>query len=457
MAVSKRLRHEVLKRDNFTCRDCGRTSSTVELQIDHVVPVSLGGGDEPANLATRCADCNAGKSSSAPGAPLVADVAEDAVRWSAAIQASANAMLADRAARAADHERFSEHWGSWTYAYGARRYEVPKDDNWRQSVDNLLAVGLPMVVLLDCADLALGKTNLKKENVFRYMCGIAWNKVTQLQEQATRITNGEPLEASGNGGARSAFDAGRRAVATAVLGELADEERDRYVEWADDGGWGDAHGEPQTEAEQLADAAVSAMNDVRCDLASVEQKIIDVFSGLPDDVGQTAMRDARNFLYRTRGADFSRTRFLLEALSQLTFSIRAGEANEILSVKPEEQQDEWLRLSAAAHPVDRGPTALLVWAGMAAKANEENLWHRDMCRAPGTHIPACPERGTYRAWIAELACCAEHGNDGEHEGHLMCERHMEQLVNGTFAGPEGERTLIDYRAISEPEEVEAPF
>lgn len=44
MSVSKRLRFEVLRRDNHTCRYCGSSAPEVKLTIDHVVPVALAEG-----------------------------------------------------------------------------------------------------------------------------------------------------------------------------------------------------------------------------------------------------------------------------------------------------------------------------------------------------------------------------------------------------------------------------
>lgn len=61
MAVSVRLRFEVFKRDDYTCRYCGRRSPEVVLEVDHIVPVSAGGSDDEMNLATSCWDCNRGK------------------------------------------------------------------------------------------------------------------------------------------------------------------------------------------------------------------------------------------------------------------------------------------------------------------------------------------------------------------------------------------------------------
>jgi hypothetical protein len=62
MAISKRLRFEVFKRDGFRCRYCGATVLAAVLHCDHVIPESKGGPTEAANLVTACVDCNLGKS-----------------------------------------------------------------------------------------------------------------------------------------------------------------------------------------------------------------------------------------------------------------------------------------------------------------------------------------------------------------------------------------------------------
>ena len=60
--VSKRMRFEVFKRDNFTCQYCGRMAPDVVLQVDHIKPVAKCGKNEMINLVTSCFDCNNGKS-----------------------------------------------------------------------------------------------------------------------------------------------------------------------------------------------------------------------------------------------------------------------------------------------------------------------------------------------------------------------------------------------------------
>lgn len=59
--LSKKIRFEVFKRDSFKCQYCGKSSPEVVLEVDHIDPVSKGGGDELTNLITSCFDCNRGK------------------------------------------------------------------------------------------------------------------------------------------------------------------------------------------------------------------------------------------------------------------------------------------------------------------------------------------------------------------------------------------------------------
>ena len=63
--LSDKLRYQVLKRDNFKCCACGASpakDSSVELHVDHIVPVSVGGKNTIENLQTLCSRCNLGKS-----------------------------------------------------------------------------------------------------------------------------------------------------------------------------------------------------------------------------------------------------------------------------------------------------------------------------------------------------------------------------------------------------------
>ena len=61
MAITKSLRFDIFHRDKFTCQYCGRKPPEVILEIDHIIPVSQNGSDDPKNLVTSCFNCNRGK------------------------------------------------------------------------------------------------------------------------------------------------------------------------------------------------------------------------------------------------------------------------------------------------------------------------------------------------------------------------------------------------------------
>ena len=56
--VSNKLRFEILERDGYKCRYCGRGEDECSLQIDHIKPISKGGKSTYDNLQTLCEHCN---------------------------------------------------------------------------------------------------------------------------------------------------------------------------------------------------------------------------------------------------------------------------------------------------------------------------------------------------------------------------------------------------------------
>lgn len=64
-APSKKLRMEILSRDDFRCRSCGRSPTDyvdVELHVHHIIPWGIGGITERENLITICKTCHDGLS-----------------------------------------------------------------------------------------------------------------------------------------------------------------------------------------------------------------------------------------------------------------------------------------------------------------------------------------------------------------------------------------------------------
>ncbi|HEX8598197.1 MAG TPA: HNH endonuclease signature motif containing protein [Chloroflexia bacterium] len=68
--ISEKTRAEILERNGFTCQMCGAGAGDpdpynplrkVRLVIDHRIPISQGGTDDPDNLQAVCNNCNAGR------------------------------------------------------------------------------------------------------------------------------------------------------------------------------------------------------------------------------------------------------------------------------------------------------------------------------------------------------------------------------------------------------------
>lgn len=193
MAVSKRLRYEVLRRDNHTCRYCGATAPDAPLRVDHVTPVALGGADTPDNLVTACEPCNSGKTSTTPDAALVADVSDDALRWATAMEQAAGTLLAQEQPKLQYRQAFLDEWNRWGHGEGDERKTVALPGDWKPSIERFRVAGLPAWVWADTVDTAMGYEKVLNTNKFKYCCGIAWNKVTEIQDEARRVVGARPV------------------------------------------------------------------------------------------------------------------------------------------------------------------------------------------------------------------------------------------------------------------------
>lgn len=183
MAVSKRTRFEVFKRDGFTCQYCGRTPPTVVLECDHVEAVANGGSDDEANLVTSCFDCNRGKSdvpltTAAPGVRERLDrerEIEEQVR-------QYNELLSERRRRQDDEiDEIGRYWFNQfeekrdAYVFGVDR--VP-------SIRTFLRK-LPKTEILEAVDIAHSRKPVRSTDyaTWKYFCGVCWKKIRDREEQ----------------------------------------------------------------------------------------------------------------------------------------------------------------------------------------------------------------------------------------------------------------------------------
>lgn len=186
MAVSKRLRYEILRRDSHACRYCGATAPNVELTVDHVIPSSLGGRDEPSNLVAACCDCNNGKASSAPDAPVVADTDANAARWAQALATAAAARVQELAAERSRVDPFDAAWQS----HLVDGKPAPRHHAWRGSVLRFLACGVSEEFIDQAVSVTMTTKRVAAEDKWRYFCGMCWREADSIRTAALKIAPG---------------------------------------------------------------------------------------------------------------------------------------------------------------------------------------------------------------------------------------------------------------------------
>jgi hypothetical protein len=166
MALSKRLRFEVFKRDSFTCQYCGRTPPAVVLEIDHFLARANGGGDQEDNLLTACFDCNRGKGKNPATRQALPSIAE---RTAAMVEAEEQTTAYRKALRVKDRhlraavrnvEQHVETLG-----------DVQLTDYGRRSVAVWLRQWTPEKIM-EAFDIATRKLPVGDPGLFAYVGGI---------------------------------------------------------------------------------------------------------------------------------------------------------------------------------------------------------------------------------------------------------------------------------------------
>jgi len=187
VAITKRLRYEVMRRDGHRCVYCGATAKETALTLDHVIAVALGGTDDAANLVTACGDCNAGKSSVVADEAFVARVNEDSQRWQRAMAAAVRIRRDARKDYDSQLDRLNEVWLDWHY--NQNNAEIPRPANWRDRAEGFLVAGVPIEDLIRLVPVAMGaatRTQLEYSE-WRYWVGCCKNVQTELEGTARRL------------------------------------------------------------------------------------------------------------------------------------------------------------------------------------------------------------------------------------------------------------------------------
>lgn len=174
--ITTRTRFEIFKRDSFKCLYCGKSAPAVILQVDHVLPVSKGGTNEPANLVTACQDCNFGKSnillSTKPGSLKETELRE---REQFAQLKAYNEWLFEKRRQEVKWVKQISDW--WMTLEGRDPKEFCMGTGRELMVLRFLKL-LPAEEIMEALSVAYAKTWIRNdEDKTRYFAGVCWTKI----------------------------------------------------------------------------------------------------------------------------------------------------------------------------------------------------------------------------------------------------------------------------------------
>lgn len=172
-SISKKLRFEIFKRDNFNCQYCGAHPPKVILHVDHIHPVKDGGTNEIDNLITSCESCNLGKS-----ANLLSNIPVSLKDKSALIKESEAQIKAYSKVMQDKKDRlYSEKWKVAATLEGIERIEEYRISDLK-SIEMFLTK-LDFYTVIDSAELAYSMFHRNNYSRFKYFCGICWSKIRE--------------------------------------------------------------------------------------------------------------------------------------------------------------------------------------------------------------------------------------------------------------------------------------
>jgi len=172
MSLSKKLRFDVFKRDDFQCQYCGRRSPDVILEVDHVIPKSKGGVDETENLVTACFYCNRGKAANKLSKKKMQRNMAEAAKLEKERGEQLKEYYKYKNKIAARLNKIVDNIDTYIFKDN-KKYQLGVDT--RRSVKQLLNKGFIPQDIKDAWDIANSKLWDKDfYPKFRYMCGVLY-------------------------------------------------------------------------------------------------------------------------------------------------------------------------------------------------------------------------------------------------------------------------------------------
>lgn len=172
MALSKRSRFEVFKRDGFVCQYCGRTPPDVVLHVDHINPSSAGGGDEIDNLLTSCACCNLGKSD----VPLD-QIPQTMIDKLEVLKEKQEQLAAYNKLLRRQNLRFRREAGRIDEIYSSYFPGWQLSERFKRVSLRTFLQRLPCEVVTEYMELGYARFPHDPDRSIRYFCGCCWKRI----------------------------------------------------------------------------------------------------------------------------------------------------------------------------------------------------------------------------------------------------------------------------------------
>lgn len=171
--LSKKLRFEIFKRDQFTCQYCGNHPPNVILECDHIQPHSKGGKDVESNLITSCFACNRGKSNS-----LLEQVLPSIDEKKIQANEKHEQLKAYQRLQRLIEKRLNKDEDYISDVYSMYFDDYVLNEKFKRASLRGFISKLPLLEVEEAMHRACEKIN-DSERAIRYFCGICWNKINK--------------------------------------------------------------------------------------------------------------------------------------------------------------------------------------------------------------------------------------------------------------------------------------
>lgn len=172
--LSKKVRFDIFKRDEFQCQYCGMSPPNIVLEVDHIRPASKGGDNSEENLITACFDCNRGKA-----ANDLSVAPETLVKKMQVLEEKNEQMKAYERmlrSRSADLTRkISRVESVFQNVYIDKGFT----DSFKESVRSFLKK-LPAPEVEEAMMVAVSRID-NPDGATKYFCGICWKMIRELE------------------------------------------------------------------------------------------------------------------------------------------------------------------------------------------------------------------------------------------------------------------------------------